>query len=72
MTYALETSHESLGNVIAMENGQSGSDALTATSGADSAGQPMLVTLARANDEPKAADDSGAAFLTGNILTYDS
>ncbi len=55
LTYALEVSRESRGDMTAMEKGQSGSDALTETSADDSAGQPNMVTLAGAND------DSGAA-----------
>ncbi len=62
LTCGLEASRESRGDVTAMENGQSGSDALAETSADDSAGQPNMDALAGAND------DSGAAFTTGNAL----
>ncbi|MCP4687644.1 MAG: hypothetical protein GY859_06310 [Desulfobacterales bacterium] len=71
LTYALEASRESRVDVTAMGNGQSGGDALTETSADDSAGQPIVVPLAGANNEPCANDDSSAAFHTGNALTYD-
>ncbi len=59
-----------------MAKSQSVSEALTMTSAASSTSQAIVVTLAGANEEPDATDDSGGAvtadesnaITTGNVL----
>ncbi len=53
-----------------MAKNQSVSEALTMTSAASPTSQAIVVTLARAKNEPDATDDSGASLTTGSVLTY--